>query len=196
MKRDGRQWVVHVIKREGFDKIRTLQTGGCRRSAVILITKRFLTQPLDGQGFHSLPQESPELALRHSLIGLFNYDPCVKPCCHSCFNCLFEALRVVGLFFDVCVQQIDARGRIAVDPIHLCSQTDSALPKFVFDKFTRQQVVLRGLELLRLHIRHFQTGTLSLARKHGVKRCRRTLPDSFAKTPHLERLECVVFHSN
>ena len=63
-----------------------------------------MTQSLYGHGFYAVPQESPELALRHSFIDLFNYDPGVKPCCYTCINGLtepFTAKPVVILSRDL-----------------------------------------------------------------------------------------------
>ena len=54
------------------------------------------------------------------------------------------------LFLKIGVQQIQTSHRIAVDPtvVVIFTQSYAALPKFVLDKLTRQQIVLRGLDLL------------------------------------------------
>ena len=71
------------------------------------------------------------------------------------------------LFFKICVQQIQTSRRIAVDPaiVVLVAQSHAALPKFVLDKLPRQQIVLRGLELLWRYDFHQQTGAFSLVRQ-------------------------------
>ena len=45
------------------------------------------------------------------------------------------------------------------------TQSHAALPKFVLDKLARQQIVLRGLELLWRYDFHQQTGAFSLVRQ-------------------------------
>ena len=57
--------------------------------------------------------------------------------------------------------------RIAVDPaiVVIVAQSYAALPKFVLDKLARQQIVLRGLELLWRYDFHQQTGAFSLVRQ-------------------------------
>ena len=69
------------------------------------------------------------------------------------------------LFFKICVQQIQTSRRIAVDPaiVVIVAQSYAALPKFVLDKLTRQQIVLRGLDLLWRYDFYQQTGAFSLA---------------------------------
>ena len=71
------------------------------------------------------------------------------------------------LFFKICVQQIQTSRRIAVDPaiVVIVAQSYAALPKFVLDKRVRQQIVLRGLELLWRYDFHQQTGAFSLVRQ-------------------------------
>ena len=69
------------------------------------------------------------------------------------------------LFFKICVQQIQTSRRIAVDPaiVVIVAQSYAALPKFVLDKLPRQQIVLRGLDLLWRYDFYQQTGAFSLA---------------------------------
>ncbi|MEE0161986.1 MAG: hypothetical protein UEP81_07050, partial [Sutterella wadsworthensis] len=78
-----------------------------------------------------------------------DYDTGVKPCCYSGWNGLTDPFRVVGLIFNIGVQQVQTSRRIAVDPaiVVIFAQSYAALPKFVLDKRVRQQIVLRGLEL-------------------------------------------------
>ena len=63
------------------------------------------------------------------------------------------------------VQQIQTSLRIAVDPTGgvIFTQSYAALPKFVLDKLTRQQIVLRGLDLLWRYDFNQYTGAFSLA---------------------------------
>ena len=98
----------------------------------------------------------------------------------------------------VCVQQVHAGRRIAVDPADAGPITElyAALPKFVFDKASRQQIVLRGLELPWRYNLYLQTGAFSLARQLGVERRRSISPDGLAEPSHLERLEGVVLHND
>ena len=69
------------------------------------------------------------------------------------------------LFFKICVQQIQTSRRIAVDPafVIIFTQSHAALPKFVLDNLTRQQIVLRGLDLLWRYDFYQQTDAFSLA---------------------------------
>ena len=71
------------------------------------------------------------------------------------------------LIFNVGVQQVQTSRRIAVDPslVVIFTQSRAALPKFVLDKLARQQIVLRGLELLWRYDFHQQTGAFSLVRQ-------------------------------
>ena len=103
-----------------------------------------------GKGRSPPPSEPPELALGDPFSGLNDYDTGVKPGCYSGWNGLTDPFRGVDLFFKICVQQIQTSRRIAVDPaiVVIVAQSYAALPKFVLDKLARQQIVLRGLELL------------------------------------------------
>jgi len=96
---------------------------------------------------------------------LNDYDTGVKPGCYSSWNGLTDPFRGVGLFLKSGVQQIQTSRRIAVDPtvVVIFTQSYAALPKFVLDKLTRQQIVLRGLELLWRYDFYQQTGAFSLA---------------------------------
>ena len=98
----------------------------------------------------------------------------------------------------VCIQQVHAGRCIAVDPADAGSITElyAALPKFVFDKASRQQIVLRGLELPWRYNLYLQTGAFSLARQLGVERRRSISPDGLAEPSLLERLERVVLHND
>ena len=120
-----------------------------------------------GKGRNPPPSEPPELALGDPFSGLNDYDTGVKPGCYSGWNGLTDPFRGVGLFFKICVQQIQTSRRIAVDPsiVVIFTQSRAALPKFVLDKLARQQIVLRGLELLWRYDFHQQTGAFSLVRQ-------------------------------
>ena len=98
----------------------------------------------------------------------------------------------------VCIQQVHAGRCIAVDPADAGSITElyAALPEFVFDKASRQQIVLRGLELPWRYNLYLQTGAFSLARQLGVERRRSISPDGLAEPSPLERLERVVLHND
>ena len=69
------------------------------------------------------------------------------------------------LFLKIGVQQIQTSRRIAVDPtvVVIFTKSHAALPKFVLDKLPRQQIVLRGLDLLWRYDFYQQTGAFSLA---------------------------------
>ena len=138
---------------------------GCPRFAVTPTTKSLLTQPLYGEGRNPPPSEPPELALGDSFSGLNDYDTGVKPGCYSSWNGLTDPFRGVGLFLKIGVQEIQTSHRIAVDPtvVVIFTQSYAALPKFVLDKLTRQQIVLRGLDLLWRYDFYQQTGAFSLA---------------------------------
>ena len=71
------------------------------------------------------------------------------------------------LIFNIGVQQVQTSSCIAVDPaiVVIVAQSYAALPKFVLDKLARQQIVLRGLELLWRYDFHQQTGAFSLVRQ-------------------------------
>ena len=151
----------------GFRYSRGFSPRGCPRFAVTPTTKSLLTQPLYGGGRNPPPSEPPELALGDSFSGLNDCDTGVKPCCYSGWNGLTDPFRVVGLIFNIGVQQVQTSSRIAVDPaiVDIFTQSHAALPKFVLDKLTRQQIVLRGLECLWRNDLHQQTGAFSLVRQ-------------------------------
>ena len=69
------------------------------------------------------------------------------------------------LIFNIGVQQVQTSSCIAVDPavVVIFTQSYAALPKFVLDNLTRQQIVLRGLDLLWRYDFYQQTGAFSLA---------------------------------
>ena len=102
------------------------------------------------------------------------------------------------MIFNIGVQQVQTSSCIAVDPafVIIFTQSHAALPKFVLDKLTRQQIVLRGLELPWRYNRYLQTGAFSLACQLGVERRRSMSPDGLAKMSFLERLEGVVLHND
>ena len=118
-----------------------------------------------GKGRNLPPSEPPELALGDSFSGLNDYDTGVKPGCYSSWNGLTDPFRGVGLFLKIGVQQIQTSRRIAVDPtvVVIFTKSHAALPKFVLDKLPRQQIVLRGLDLLWRYDFYQQTGAFSLA---------------------------------
>ena len=120
-----------------------------------------------GKGRNPPPSEPPELALGDPFSGLNDYDTGVKPGCYSGWNGLTDPFRGVGLFLKIGVQQIQTSRRIAVDPtvVVIFTKSHAALPKFVLDKLPRQQIVLRGLELLWRYDFHQQTGAFSLVRQ-------------------------------
>ena len=153
------------LKREGFDLAEAFLLGGCPRFAVTSTTKSFLTQPLYGEGRNPAPSEPPELTLSDPFSGFNDYDTGVKPGCYSGYNGLSDPFRVVGLLIKVCIQQVHAGRCIAVDPafVIIFTQSHAALPKFVLDKLPRQQIVLRGLDLLWRYDFYQQTGAFSLA---------------------------------
>ena len=66
----------------------------------------------------------------------------------------------------------------------------------MFDKPSRQQIVLRGLEHPWQYNLYLQTGAFSLARQLGVERRRSMSPDGLAEPSPLERLERVVLHND
>ena len=100
-----------------------------------------------GGGRNPPPSEPPELALGDSFTGLNDYDTGVKPCCYSGWNGLTDPFRVVGLIFNIGVQQVQTSRRIAVDPaiVVIFAQSYAALPKFVLDKLAVSRLCCVGL---------------------------------------------------